>query len=76
MRLNKLTKDFLKGKPVELTDASAEVADLRRILEGNCLIGDYDVGGRVYWDERKAVAVCVPSILSNPNDMVYIPIEG
>ena len=62
-RYQKLVDRFLAGKPVELTDASPEVAKLRGILEGDCVIGEVpfelDVSGDVYWNDRRSVAVLV-----------------
>jgi hypothetical protein len=60
--MNYLAKQFLSGKPVELTEASPEVVKLRRTLEGNCVFDDgTDVGGDVYWNNTRTVAVYVPS---------------
>ena len=60
--MNKLTYNFLRGIPTELTDASPETAELRNVLETHCTFGDIDIGGDVYWDSRNAVAVCVPPV--------------
>lgn len=60
--MNRLTYNFLRGIPTELTDASPETAQLRKVLETHCTFGDIDIGGNVYWDRRNAVAVCVPPV--------------
>lgn len=61
--MNRLTKKFLSGAPVELTESSEEVTRLRKTLEGDCCFGDYDVGGRVFWNHNRTEAVCVPPVL-------------
>lgn len=65
-----LVKRFLRGKPVELTEASEAVADLRRVLETDGVIEfrsvrgnsgcEIDTGGDVYWNDTRTVAVYVP----------------
>lgn len=58
---SQLIKRFLAGKPVELTEASKEVVELRKALEGDGLVGNVDVGGNTYWNDSRTVAVYVPS---------------
>ena len=58
-----LVRRLLAGEPVELTEASKEVADLLAILNGDCVITvpkEIDLGSCVYWNEAHTVAVYVP----------------
>ncbi len=65
-----LTDRFLTGEPIELTEASQEVYDLRNILQGDCYFEeqDIDVGGCVYWNDRRSVVVYVTE---NPQRAVF-----
>lgn len=64
-----LKNAFLRGEPVELTESSFAVQNLRQVLEGDCCFNDgvneIDVCGQVYWDERKTVAIRVDKDIWN-----------
>ena len=61
--LTKLEEQLLSGEPVELTEASQEVANLRERLESDGVLSDglHDVSGTVYWNDERDVVVCIPA---------------
>jgi hypothetical protein len=63
----KLFKRLLRGRPVELTDASPETATMREILETEAVvlieklnpskIKEYDLDGSVFWSKDRKSAI-------------------
>lgn len=62
--VEKIMRQFLSGKPTELTESSPEIMVVREIIKSGVWYDsknrDYDFGCDTYWNEQKTIAVYVP----------------